>query len=196
MISWATVANRRIRVAEWRACRCQFRDQLRGRGRVFRAGRRSRFRGRAYGRRDRRGCRPRPGRRKHVHVREPGRILAPASDVHQAKRSLHRVWRRPCSERNPEAAAAIREAGWDVACHGLRWEMLQISPRKRNASTFALRQRSSPNVWGAARKGRYTRYAPSLFTRACLLDAGYSYDSDAYDDELPYWVKVGRATSW
>jgi peptidoglycan/xylan/chitin deacetylase (PgdA/CDA1 family) len=24
-----------------------------------------------------------------------------------------------------------------------------------------------------------------------LLDAGYEYDSDAYDDELPYWVKVG-----
>ena len=24
-----------------------------------------------------------------------------------------------------------------------------------------------------------------------MLDAGYSYDSDSYDDELPYWVKVG-----
>jgi hypothetical protein len=44
---------------------------------------------------------------------------------------------------------------------------------------------------GSRPEGWYTRYAPSLSTRAILLDAGYSYDSDAYDDELSYWVKVG-----
>src|SRR6185436_374886 len=43
---------------------------------------------------------------------------------------------------------------------------------------------------GSRPEGWYSRYAPSLSTRAILLDAGYSYDSDAYDDELPYWVKV------
>ena len=29
------------------------------------------------------------------------------------------------------------------------------------------------------------------FPRGDLARRGYSYDSDAYDDELPYWVKVG-----
>jgi peptidoglycan/xylan/chitin deacetylase (PgdA/CDA1 family) len=43
---------------------------------------------------------------------------------------------------------------------------------------------------GRRPEGWYSRYAPSLSTRSILLDAGYSYDSDAYDDELPYWVKV------
>ena len=39
--------------------------------------------------------------------------------------------------------------------------------------------------------GWYSRYAPSLLTRTMLLDAGYEYDSETYNDELPYWVKVG-----
>jgi peptidoglycan/xylan/chitin deacetylase (PgdA/CDA1 family) len=39
--------------------------------------------------------------------------------------------------------------------------------------------------------GWYSRYAPSLHTRTMLLDAAYEYDSDTYDDELPYWAKVG-----
>jgi hypothetical protein len=39
--------------------------------------------------------------------------------------------------------------------------------------------------------GWYSRYAPSLHTRKILLEAGYEYDSETYNDELPYWVKVG-----
>ena len=116
---------------------------------------------------------------------------------------LHRIFTRrklPCTvfaiaralERNPEACAAMREADWDVAGHGLRWEMhVNLAAETTNASTSGLPPRSSPNASAKRPDGWYTRYAPSLLTRDLLLDAGYSYDSDAYDDELPYWVKVG-----
>jgi peptidoglycan/xylan/chitin deacetylase (PgdA/CDA1 family) len=40
--------------------------------------------------------------------------------------------------------------------------------------------------------GWYCRYGPSVNTRRLLAEeGGFLYDSDAYNDELPYWVTVG-----
>ena len=94
-------------------------------------------------------------------------------------------------ERNAEASAAIRDAGWDVAGHGLRWEThANLSPETEREH-IRLATEIITRCVGSRPEGWYTRYAPSLSTRAILLDEGYTYDSDAYDDELPYWVKVG-----
>lgn len=39
--------------------------------------------------------------------------------------------------------------------------------------------------------GWYCRYAPSLNTRRLVVEeGGFLYDSDAYNDDLPYWVNV------
>jgi allantoinase len=39
--------------------------------------------------------------------------------------------------------------------------------------------------------GWYCRYGPSVNTRRLLAEeGGFLYDSDAYNDELPYWVEV------
>ncbi len=39
--------------------------------------------------------------------------------------------------------------------------------------------------------GWYCRYAPSLNTRRLVVEeGGFLYDSDAYNDDLPYWVDV------
>ncbi|MBN9535347.1 MAG: polysaccharide deacetylase family protein [Alphaproteobacteria bacterium] len=94
-------------------------------------------------------------------------------------------------ERNPEACAAMREAGWDVAGHGLRWEFHTNLDESAEREHIRLATESIAATIGTRPAGWYTRYAPSIHTRAMLLDAGYEYDSDAYDDDLPYWVKVG-----
>ena len=115
---------------------------------------------------------------------------------------LHRMFTKrnlPCTvfaiaralERNPEACAAMREAGWDVAGHGLRWEIHANLTQEQEREHIRLATEIITKCVGSRPLGWYTRYAPSLFTRIMLLDAGYSYDSDAYDDEIPYWVKVG-----
>ena len=45
---------------------------------------------------------------------------------------------------------------------------------------------------GRPPEGWYCRYAPSVATRRLLVEhGGFTYDSDAYNDELPYWVQVG-----
>nr|MCU0889234.1 polysaccharide deacetylase family protein [Rubritepida sp.] len=114
---------------------------------------------------------------------------------------LHRLFTSrglPCTvfavaralERTPMCVAAIQAAGWDVAAHGLRWEMHagleEAEERARIAEATAIIAR----VMGAPPLGWYCRYAPSENTRRLLAEAGYLYDSDAYDDELPYWTTV------
>ncbi|WP_160122326.1 polysaccharide deacetylase family protein [Rhodovarius lipocyclicus] len=96
-------------------------------------------------------------------------------------------------QRTPQAAAAIREAGWDVAGHGLRWvghaDMDEAT--ERQALTEATR--IIEDTTGQRPLGWYCRYAPSLNTRRLLGELGYLYDSDAYDDELPYWDRsIGK----
>jgi peptidoglycan/xylan/chitin deacetylase (PgdA/CDA1 family) len=98
-------------------------------------------------------------------------------------------------ERNPGAAAFIRDADWDVCCHGWRWvehyKLSESEEREHIARAVASLQASI----GQRPLGWYCRYAPSVRTRRLLLEeGGFLYDSDAYNDDLPYWVRVdGRA---
>lgn len=94
-------------------------------------------------------------------------------------------------ERNPEAAAAIAASGFDVCCHGWRWikhyELDEAEERQHIARAVA----SLEATVGARPLGWYCRYGPSVNTRRLLTEeGGFLYDSDAYDDELPYWRTV------
>lgn len=96
-------------------------------------------------------------------------------------------------ERNPEAAAAIREARWDVCCHGWRfskhYEMTEDEEREEIAKAVA----SLTNSMGARPLGWYCRYAPSLATRRLLVEeGGFIYDSNSYADDLPYYLWEGH----
>ena len=94
-------------------------------------------------------------------------------------------------ERNPAAAETIAASDWDVVCHGRRWiEHYRLDrevERREIAEAYATLER----LTGRAPEGWYCRYAPSVHTRELLVEhGGFSYDSDAYNDELPYWVQV------
>jgi peptidoglycan/xylan/chitin deacetylase (PgdA/CDA1 family) len=94
-------------------------------------------------------------------------------------------------ERNPPAAKAIREAGFDVCSHGYRWikhfELTESAERDQIAKAVA----SLCMTFGQRPIGWYCRYGPSSNTRRLLVEeGGFLYDSDAYNDELPYWVIV------
>lgn len=92
-------------------------------------------------------------------------------------------------ERHPPAAAAIREAGHDICCHGWRWiEHFKLS-REEEREHIRLAVESLTRTTGNRPLGWYCRYGPSVNTRALLAEeGGFLYDSDAYNDELPYWV--------
>ena len=98
-------------------------------------------------------------------------------------------------ERNPPVARAVAESGWDVVCHGYRWIEHYLLDEDTERDEIARAYDTIHRLVGRPPEGWYCRYAPSPATRRLLVEhGGFTYDSDAYNDELPYWVSVdGRA---
>lgn len=94
-------------------------------------------------------------------------------------------------EANPAIAAAGRDAGWDLMGHGYGFtELHRLTPDEERAEIDRA-VASFARTWGERPTGWYCRYGPSTATRELLVaEGGFSWDSDAYDDELPYWVDV------
>lgn len=97
-------------------------------------------------------------------------------------------------ELNPEAGAALAESGHEVAGHGYRWIDYRGVDEATERTHIDLTCKIIADATGAPPAGWYTgRVGPN--TRKLLVETGrLLYDSDAYDDELPYWVAdAGRA---
>ena len=91
-------------------------------------------------------------------------------------------------ERNPAAAAAITAAGHDICCHGWRWEQHWFLSEADERAHIARAIASLTETLGQRPLGWYCRTGPSVNTRRLLVEeGGFLYDSDAYNDELPYW---------
>jgi len=96
-------------------------------------------------------------------------------------------------ERHPPASRAIAEAGYDVCCHGWRWINQYGLSEEEEREHIRRAVASLRSTVGERPYGWYCRYGPSLSTRRLLVEeGGFIYDSDAYNDELPYWVKIGE----
>jgi peptidoglycan/xylan/chitin deacetylase (PgdA/CDA1 family) len=94
-------------------------------------------------------------------------------------------------ERNPAVAQAIREADFDVCSHGRRWIRAQHLSLEQEAMEIRSAYESITRSIGKPPVGWYCRYAPTINTRRLLVEhGGFAYDSDAYNDELPYWTLV------
>jgi allantoinase len=98
-------------------------------------------------------------------------------------------------ERHPQAAAAIAAAGYDVCCHGWRWINHYDLSEQEEREHIRRAVESLRRTVGDRPYGWYCRYGPSVNTRRLLVEeGGFLYDSDAYNDELPYWVRVAGKT--
>ena len=94
-------------------------------------------------------------------------------------------------ERSPKIAEAIAETDWDICAHGWRWvEHYHLDPeteREHIDKAYA----SITRAVGRSPKGWYCRYSASEATRPLIVaHGGFLYDSDAYNDDVPYWVTV------
>jgi putative urate catabolism protein len=93
-------------------------------------------------------------------------------------------------ERNPDAARAMVEAGWEVASHGWRWiDYLEMSEDEERAHMRRAIE-AIERACGQRPVGWYTGRVSENTRRLVVEEAGFLYDSDSYADELPYWVEV------
>ena len=94
-------------------------------------------------------------------------------------------------ERLPDVAAALKQAGHDICCHGWRWVEHYRLPEDEERRQIAQAVESLTRTMGAPPAGWYCRYGPSVNTRRLVHEhGGFLYDSDSYNDELPYYVTV------
>jgi allantoinase len=94
-------------------------------------------------------------------------------------------------ERNAPACEEIKARAYDVCSHGWRWERHQDLTEEQERERISRAVESLKRTLGQAPAGWYCRYGPSVNTRRLIVENGsFLYDSDAYNDELPYWTKV------
>jgi putative urate catabolism protein len=93
-------------------------------------------------------------------------------------------------ERNPAAARAMVEAGWEIASHGWRWIDYAGMAEEEEREHMRLAIEAIERVCGARPVGWYTGRISENTRRLVVEEGGFLYDSDSYADELPYWVEV------
>lgn len=94
-------------------------------------------------------------------------------------------------QKNPEAVAAMKEANFEIASHGLRWIQYAEMPEEQEAAQVAEAIRIHTEVTGSRPTGWYTGRM-SINTRKLIVESGgFVYDADSFSDDLPYWVDVG-----
>ena len=93
-------------------------------------------------------------------------------------------------KRNPDVVAAMKEAGWDIASHSLKWIEHKDMSEAEERAEIAEAIRVHTEATGERPLGWYTGRS-SINTLRLLMEAGgLLYLSDSYADDLPYWVKV------
>lgn len=94
-------------------------------------------------------------------------------------------------EHNVEVAEAIKATDWDIVAHGFRWiehyRLDEATEREHIGRAYDMINA----LVGRPPQGWYCRYSRSEHTRRLVVEhGGFAYDSDAYNDEVPYWTLV------
>jgi putative urate catabolism protein len=93
-------------------------------------------------------------------------------------------------QRNPEVVAAMKEAGWDIASHSLKWIEHRNMSEAEERYEIAEAIRVHTEATGERPLGWYTGRS-SINTLRLLMEAGgLLYLCDSYADDLPYWIKA------
>lgn len=93
--------------------------------------------------------------------------------------------------RNPDAVAAMNEAGWEIASHGLRWIDYRDFTAQAEREHMAEALRTHTAVAGARPLGWYTGRMSGHTLGLVKDDGGFLYSSDSYADDLPFWNDDG-----
>ncbi len=92
--------------------------------------------------------------------------------------------------RSPEQVQAMKDAGWEIASHGLKWiEYKDFSEADERAHMLEA-IRLHREVVGERPRGFYLGRASMNTVKLASNEGGFDYISDSYADDLPYWIEV------
>jgi len=94
--------------------------------------------------------------------------------------------------RAPHQLAAMKDADWEIASHGLKWieykDYSEADERAHMLEAIALHT----EVVGERPRGWYTGRCSGNTVRLAAEEGGFAYVADSYADDLPYWSEFGR----
>jgi len=91
--------------------------------------------------------------------------------------------------RNRDAVAAMQEAGWEIASHGLKWIDYRSFTAEAERAHIQEAIRIHTEVAGERPLGFYQGRTSAHTLGIVMSEGGFLYSADSYADELPYWVK-------
>lgn len=88
--------------------------------------------------------------------------------------------------RNREAVEAMKEAGWEIASHGLRW--LEYKDFAQSVEYRHIHEaiKLHTEITGTRPLGFYQGKPSTNTLRLLMEEGGFLYTSDSYADDLPY----------
>ncbi|MBI3435067.1 MAG: allantoinase PuuE [Proteobacteria bacterium] len=90
--------------------------------------------------------------------------------------------------RCPDVVASMREAGWEIATHGLKWIDYRDVKRVEERAHIVEAIRIHAAVAGARPLGFYQGRCSPHTLNIVMEEQGFLYSADSYADELPYWI--------
>ncbi|OAN80732.1 OHCU decarboxylase [Jannaschia sp. EhC01] len=94
--------------------------------------------------------------------------------------------------RAPEQVAAMQDAGWEIASHGLKWIEYKDAALDDERADIEAAKALHFEVTGEAPRGWYTGRCSENTMRLIAEDGSFDYISDDYADDLPYWTHAGK----
>lgn len=90
--------------------------------------------------------------------------------------------------RGREQAAAMGEAGWEIASHGLKWIEYKDFSEADERAHIAEAVRIHTEITGERPLGMYQGRCSANTLKLTMAEGGFLYSADSYADDLPYWV--------
>ncbi|MEH6576978.1 MAG: allantoinase PuuE [Amphritea sp.] len=95
------------------------------------------------------------------------------------------------AERHPEVIKAMAEAGHEICSHGYRWIDYQHMDEEEEREHIQKAIEIIRDITGERPLGWYTGRTSPNTRRLVAEEGGFLYESDTYDDDLPYWSELG-----
>ena len=89
--------------------------------------------------------------------------------------------------RSPDQMLAMQAANWEIASHGYKWIDYKDFSYADEAEHIAMAIELHQHVTGSRPQGWYTGRCSEHTINLVCEAGGFSYISDSYADDLPYW---------